>query len=1717
MIFLAKEKILLVEDDGIEAMDIKRTLESLGYEVPYVASNGEEAIHKALEITPDLILMDIVLKGEIDGIDAASKIKELLIPVIYLTAHSEDVTIQRAKLTEPYGYIIKPYGSSELKYAIELALYKNKMEKKLRESEKRYKFIVEAANEGIWSVDDDFNIIYVNQKMVQILGYTVEEMMGKPVTTFMFEEDISVHEKRMKKSFEGFSESYEQRFKHKNGREVSTLTAATALRDLNGKFNGSFCMFTDITHRKKVEKQLKDSQRQLNDIINSSPILQFVIDKNHRVLYWNQALASYSEISPEEIIGTDQHWKAFYSGKRPCLADLILDEDMVTIDNWYSGKYKESEHLKGAFEVEDFFPSLGETGKWLRFTAAPLKDSEGEIMGALETLEDITDRKQAENAVSNGKKRLENILQSMGEAFVNVDKEWKYTFVNDMALKLMGKTREELMGKTLWEVFPDTVGTKFDQEYHKVMDERIPSYFEFYYESYDKWLEISAYPLEDGISIFYNDITEHKKSEESIIEQYHFLQYLINTIPYPVFYKDINYAYIGCNKAFEDFIGLSKDDIIGKTVYEVTTKELADKYHKKDKKLFENPGSQSYEAPVQYADHSRHIVLFKKTTFNDNQGNIAGLIGVMVDITQRKLAENALRESEEKFRVLADNAPVSIIVYQDNKTLYANEYAVKISEYSKEELYAMNFWDGFHPDDQKMLKDLGQARLYGEKVPNTYEVKYVTKSGNVRYLVISAGNIIYGGKPAVLAILIDVTEDKKVEFKLRQSEERLMMGMDMAKLVYWEYDTESDMFTFDDQFYSLYGTSAQLQGGNKMSSQEYATRFVPPEERTLVEEEVAKALETDDPDFSSTLQHSIIRADGEKRFIIVRIRIAMDENGRKIGTRGVNQDITELVLAEEKLARSESKYKAIFDNIKSAVAVYTAIDNGSDFVFKDFNHAAEKMEEIKREDVIGRTVSEVFPAVVEFGLLEVFQRVWKTGKGEKKPVSIYEDERVNGWRENYVYKLPSGDIVAVYDDLTEIKQYEEELEQNQNRLRSLVRILQYRSESVQDFLDYALEEALKLTESKLGYIYYYHEDRKEFILNTWSKEVMSECTLTDKQSVYELDKTGIWGEAVRQKRPIIINDFKVPHPLKKGYPKGHAPLYKFMTIPVISGDEIVAVVGVANKETNYTETDVLQLELLMDAVWKVLDSQRAEEALKKSETRYRAIFENTGTATAISEDNMILSLVNEEFANLTGFSKKKIENKMTWTDFFAEEELPRMNEYHRLRRINPNAAPRTYESILKDRWGNTKDVYMSVTMLPDTKKSLVSVLDITEKKQSRIELKRELKINQSLANIYVPLISPDTTIQDVSISILKESLTLTASEHGFVATIDPENQDLINQTLTRMMPQCEVYDDGKIPEEIRFPIGPDGIYPGLWGYCLNTKKSFFTNDAVNHPSSKGAPDGHINIERFLAVPVIVGEKLVGQLALANPDRDYTDKDVNSIERIAEFFALAIQRKDYEERISKSLDEKDLLLREIHHRVKNNMQIISSILNLQSFAVKDPKLLDILKQNQNRIKSMAMIHEKLYQSKNLVEIDFSEYLESLTADIFYTYSIRTAEIDIDLDIDKKIMLNIETAIPCGLIYSELLSNSIKHAFPNDQGGKIIVEFKRSDDELMLRVSDNGVGLPEEIDFQKTETLGLQLINNLVKQIDGAIKLDKTHGTSFKVKFKELQYKDRMQYD
>jgi PAS domain S-box-containing protein len=220
-------------------------------------------------------------------------------------------------------------------------------------------------------------------------------------------------------------------------------------------------------------------------------------------------------------------------------------------------------------------------------------------------------------------------------------------------------------------------------------------------------------------------------------------------------------------------------------------------------------------------------------------------------------------------------------------------------------------------------------------------------------------------------------------------------------------------------------------------------------------------------------------------------------------------------------------------------------------------------------------------------------------------------------------------------------------------------------------------------------------------------------------------------------------------------------------------------------------------------------------------------------------------------------------------------------------------------------------------------------------------------------------------------------------------------------------------------------------------------------------------------------------------------------------------------KNAEEKIKASLEEKELLLRELHHRVKNNLQIISSLINLQSNGIKNSEDFEIFRESQSRVKSMAIIHEKLYQSVDLANINFKEYIQSLVSYLVSYYS--KENIDIDLDVENDLILNMDTAVPCGLIINELFINCLKHAFVVKGSGKIKISLHRDKNEVgsfILIVSDNGVGLPEDMDIENPQKLGLQLVVSLTNQLDGNITLNKDEGTKFVIKFKELVYKERM---
>jgi PAS domain S-box-containing protein len=213
-----------------------------------------------------------------------------------------------------------------------------------------------------------------------------------------------------------------------------------------------------------------------------------------------------------------------------------------------------------------------------------------------------------------------------------------------------------------------------------------------------------------------------------------------------------------------------------------------------------------------------------------------------------------------------------------------------------------------------------------------------------------------------------------------------------------------------------------------------------------------------------------------------------------------------------------------------------------------------------------------------------------------------------------------------------------------------------------------------------------------------------------------------------------------------------------------------------------------------------------------------------------------------------------------------------------------------------------------------------------------------------------------------------------------------------------------------------------------------------------------------------------------------------------------------ERKKIEEQVEKSLLEKETLLREIHHRVKNNMQIVSSLLNLQSQSIKDEKVLEIFQESRNRITAMALIHEKLYEERNLSQVNFPEYLNNLTEYLIHAYKQNMSYIKLVLDIKEK-KISLDLAISLGLIINELVTNSLKHAFKEQEHGELHILLKKEKKNYLLKIKDDGKGIPEDIDYLKTESLGLKLVVNLVEQQGGKIELNKNNGTEFIIKIPE----------
>lgn len=734
-----------------------------------------------------------------------------------------------------------------------------------------------------------------------------------------------------------------------------------------------------------------------------------------------------------------------------------------------------------------------------------------------------------------------------------------------------------------------------------------------------------------------------------------------------------------------------------------------------------------------------------------------------------------LEEKREHFQNLFENAPIGMFQSSpQGKLLMVNKKFSDIYGFeSPDEMINMvnqtSVKDKLYVDPEKRPVFVDEV-LKDEKW-HYYNNRYYRKDGSIIDAELSFRTV--KDKNSELKYLEgfvqDVTEQKETEKTLMDIESRYNLISENTGDVIWILDIDSGKFNYvSPSVYNLRGYTSEevLRQSTKdvmtPESYKYISELLPIRiQELLTGNESARVM---------TSLVDQIHKDGRIIPTEVVTTLLVNKEGRVNEVLGVSRDISERIKVEKSLSESENLLRGLFDNMSSGVGIYEVKNNGSsagDYIVKEFNATALKIEGKTKEEVIGRPIVELRPNIEEFGLIEIFKNVYDTGSSFYYPANLYVDDNYSNWYENYIFKIPTGEIVSIYNDVTEQK--------------------------------------------------------------------------------------------------------------------------------------------------------------------------TSEEALKKSEMKYKTLFEADPDYTFLVDTEGIIVDVNVATTKVIGLSSNELVGKK-FTDL---------------------------EIISK------QDLQLYVEKIP------------------------ELLKGDHVKPFEVRLMDKEGELRWVNVQ---------------VTTIEEEDN---------------------------------------------------------------------NVSFILIIASDISES-----------------------------------KQFEDELKNSIREKEVLLQEIHHRVKNNMQIISSLLNIQTRYVDDKETVNVLKESQNRVKSMAMIHEKLYRSKKFNKIYFADYIESLVWDLFYSYSVENGTIEPVLEIDD-VKLNIETSVPCGLIITELVSNSLKYAFPDKRKGELKVSLKNKGNYYVLTISDNGVGIPENINYKNTDSLGLRLVNSLTDQIDGEIELKtSSHGTEFTIKFQELVYKERI---
>jgi PAS domain S-box-containing protein len=527
---------------------------------------------------------------------------------------------------------------------------------------------------------------------------------------------------------------------------------------------------------------------------------------------------------------------------------------------------------------------------------------------------------------------------------------------------------------------------------------------------------------------------------------------------------------------------------------------------------------------------------------------------------------------------------------------------------------------------------------------------------------------------------------------------------------------------------------------------------------------------------------------------------------------------------------------------------------------------------------------------------------------------------------------------------------------------------------------------------------------------------------------------------------------------------------------------------------NVRARGILIEEEVVVVLEEITERKRAEEALRESEAQYHGIFDSTTDSFLIFDLDGNIVDANPQACKMYGYPYEELitlsGKDIVHPDYYHlfeqfKRDVQTVDEFHA-------------ESVDIHKDGTAFNIEVRGTDFnyKGRKQLLAVIRDITEQKRMVETLRRfseelELKVEERTKE--TPFEHRILVVDDEKdlCAYLKREL----EKEGYQVAVSYDGSDGLQYFKNNRVDV--VISDIRMPELNGFKMLQE---------CREISDDFVPIIITGFSDHENAIEAlRLGVFGYLKKPLSLEEVI-----------NVVDKGINllSLRR-----GLCIHEREleienalktqYAEKIEKSLKEKEVMLKEIHHRVKNNLQVISSLLSLQSRHIKDKEALELFNDSRSRIYSMSLIHERLYRSKDLARIDFAGYVRTLTRGLFRSYRGDPNDIKLNMEI-KDVFLNVNAGIPCGLIINELVTNSLKHGFPDGRRGEIQIGlYERKKGEFTLNVRDNGIGLPEDLDFRNTESLGMHIVLSLVEQLDGTIELDRGEGTSFTIRFRALK--------